>query len=321
MDFYSGVLMAMKDFETQGVKVNLQVYDLYAGIPPIGDLAQSDFILGPVASRDIEAILQRLNGAAPVISPLDQKAAVLTNNYQNFIQAPTSVDNQYNDLALWVKEESTESDKIILITEKGSTNTSAAVAIRSALAREGVTYDILNYALVEGTGIPATLTEIMTQEGVNRIIAASESEAFVDDIVRNLGIMQGKGYSLVMYAPSKVRTFETIEAGAYHNVSLHISTSYYVDYDNEAVKRFVKSYRALFNAEPSQFAFQGYDTTKHFVDICHRFGTPHWTSFLELEKGHGLHTDFLFDSDPNGNRHNKAVRRIVYEKDYTTSLK
>ena len=320
MDFYSGVLMAMKDFEKEGAKVNLDVYDLMAGIPPIDALVSSDMVLGPVASRDIEAILQRVEGKVPVISPLDQKAWTLAANYSNFIQAPTPVDSQYNDLALWVKEDVQGSDKIILITEKGGSSATAAIEIRSALAREGLTYDILNYAIVEGTGIPSTLSEIMTMDGVNRVIAASESEAFTDDVVRNLGIMQSKGYSLVMYAPSKVRTFDTIEPAAFHNVNLHISTSYFVDYSAPKVDAFVKSYRSLFNAEPSQFAFQGYDTARYFVSICHRFGTPHWPSFLEIEKGHGLHTDFLFDGDQSKNHRNKAVRRIVFEKDYTTSL-
>ena len=166
MDFYSGVLMAMKDLEAQGLKVNLQVFDLMAGIPPIDVLTSSDFVLGPVASRDLEAILQRVEGKVHVISPLDQKAAGLAANYTSFIQAPTPVDNQYDDLGLWVKEDTKENDKVILVTEKGATNVTAAVSIRSALARQELTYDILNYAIVEGRGIPETLNSVMVKDGV-----------------------------------------------------------------------------------------------------------------------------------------------------------
>ena len=319
MDFYSGVLMAMKDLEEQGVKVNLQVYDLMAGIPPIDALVKSDFVLGPVASRDLEAILQRVEGKVPVISPLDQKAAALAENYPAFIQAPTPADNQYDDLGLWVKEDTQENDKIILVTEKNGTNITAAVAVRSALARQELTYDIVNYAIVEGRSIPETLLEIMVKDGVNRVVVASESEAFTSDVVLNLGIMLGKGYQIVMYAPSKVRTFDTIEGSAYHDVSLHISTSYYVDYSSPEVDRFVRAYRALFKTEPSQFAFQGYDTAMHFVTWVALYGHG-WTQMLEHGRSKGLHTDFLFDADSNGNHQNKAVRRIVYRPDYTTTL-
>ena len=319
MDFYSGVLMAMKDIEAQGIKVNLQVYDLMAGIPPIDALTSSDFVLGPVASRDLEAILQRVEGKVQVISPLDQKAASLAAHYTSFIQAPTPADNQYDDLGLWVKEDTGYNDKIILITEKGATNVTAAVSIRSALARQGLTYDIVNYAIVEGRGIPETLNDIMVKGGVNRVVVASESEAFTSDVVLNLGIMRGKGFDVVMYAPSKVRTFDTIEGSAYHDLSLHISTSYYVDYNSPEVNRFVRAYRALFKTEPSQFAFQGYDTAMHFVTWVARYGNA-WAFMLEHGRSKGLHTDFEFDADESGNRQNKAVRRIIYRPDYTTTL-
>ena len=304
MDFYSGVLLALKDMEAEGLKVKAHVYDLSVALPPMDMLEKSDFVLGPIVSRDLEAILQRLDGKAPVISPLDQKAASLSQHYHNFIQVPSAPENQYEDLAQWVKEEAGPDDRIILVTEKGASNISASVSVRSALARREVNYEILTYSIVEGRGIPTTLSSIMTQEGVNRVLVASESEAFVGDAVRNLGIMLGKGYDVVMYAPSKVRTFDTIEGSAYHDVSLHISTSYHADYANPAVDRFVRAYRSLFRTEPSQFEFQGYDTTRFFAQ----------------KVASGLHTDFSFTPDANGNLVNRAVRRIVFKKDYTTVI-
>ena len=319
MDFYSGVLMAVKDMEAEGTKIQLHVYDLNAGIPPIDALVKSNFVLGPVASRDLEAILQRVDGRVPVISPLDQKAASLSTNYSAFIQAPSAVDHQYEDLADWVKDDLEDGDKVILITEKGASNVTASVAIRSAMAHEELSYEIVNYAIVEGRGIPAILSGTMVKGGVNRVVVASESEAFMGDVVRNLGIMSGKGYNVVMYAPSKVRTFDTIEGSAYHDASLHISSSYFVDYSSPAVDRFVRTYRALFRTEPSQFAFQGYDTARMFIGACARYGTG-WTRMLGSERVRGLHTDFLFVQDAKGNLHNSAVRRIIFEKNYSTTL-
>ena len=241
-------------------------------------------------------------------------------NYRNFIQAPSATDHQYEDLAQWVKEDLRPTDKVILVTEKGADNVTASVAIRSALARRGMNYDILSYAIVEGRSIPATLAEIMAgKDSLTRVVVASESEAFTGDVVRNLGIMQGKGYDMVMYAPSRVRTFETIEGSAYHDAALHISTAYHVDYSDPKVERFVHAYRALFRTEPSQFAFQGYDTARYFVVRCIRYGSD-WTRMLGTERSSGLHTDFLFIQDESGNSHNRAVRRIVFNKDYSTTL-
>ena len=319
MDFYSGVLMAVKDLEAEGVNVQLHVYDLSTSLPDMDELAKSHFVLGPVTSRDLEAILQRLNGRVPVISPLDQKAVSLGTYYAPFIQAPAPTEYQYEDLAQWVKEDVRESDRVLLITEKGASNVTASVAIRSGMARREINYEILNYAIVEGRGIPATMEGMMTDSGTNRVVVASESEAFMGDVVRNLGIMSSKGYRVVMYAPSKARTFETIDGTAYHDASLHISTGYYADYSALQTDRFVRAYRSLFRTEPSQFAFQGYDTARFFIGACARYGTA-WPVKMEEERARGLHTDFLFTRDERGNCTNTAVRRIIFEKDYTTSL-
>lgn len=310
MDFYSGALMAVKDLEAEGLKIKMNVFDLMAGMPNMDILTRGDFVLGPVASRDMEAVLQRVDGKVTVVSPLDQKTASLAQNYSNFILAPTPIDNQWEDLAEWIGENLDDDDRIVFVTEKGASNVSASVALRSALARKDIPYQILSYAIVEGTSIPGTLEGMLTKGGENRILVASESEAFVGDVVRNIGIMMGKGYDVVMYAPSKVRTFETIEGSDYHAARLHISSSYFVDYSNPKVDAFVKAYRALFKTEPSQFAFQGYDTARYFIE----------RSTKGIRQAHGLHTDFSLEFDSNGNAANKAVRRIVYNKDFTTSI-
>ena len=319
MDFYSGVLMALKDLEAEGLKVNMHVHDLYAGMPDVEVLSKSDFVLGPVASRDVEVMLQMIDGRVPLISPLDQKAASLSNNYRRFIQAPAGAENQYEDLAQWIQDDSSYSDKILFVSEKNASNVQAAVNIRAAMARRELNYQIMNYAVSEGRAVPDSLYHHLIRNGVNRVVVASESEAFVGDVVRNLGIMLGRGYDIVMYAPSKVRNFDSIDGTVLHDISAHISTAYHVNYGSPEVDEFVRAYRALFRTEPSQFAFQGYDTASYFVRSVARHGAA-WTNKLALERSHGLHTDFLFEADDNDNRHNVAIRRIIYQPDYTTIL-
>ena len=320
MDFYSGVLLALRDMEEEGVSAQVHVYDLNAGIPPIDELVKDDFVLGPAASRDLEAILQRVEGRVPIISPLDPKASALAANYSPFVHVPSAMDVQYSDLATWLKEDLQEDEKVVLVTEKGATNINAAISIRSAMAKEELSYDILNYAIVEGRATINSLIPMLAPKGkVTRVVVASESEAFVADAVRKLAVAKGKGFEIVMYAPSKVRTFDTIDGSSYHNVSLHVSTSYYIDYNNPDVARFVRTYRALFRAEPTPFAFQGYDTARYFVSQVLRCGKD-WISFPDEKKSTGLQADILLVKDENGNLRNEAVRRIVFEKDYSTTL-
>ena len=320
MDFYSGVLMALRDLEKEGVKTTLNVFDLQAGIPSSYDLGKNDFVLGPITTSDLTTILGVTGGRVPVVSPLDQRAGDLADTYEGFIQAPSSADSQYADLAAWAAEDSVRGDQIILVTEKSSNgSTAAAVGVRNALVSAGTAFEGVSWTQGEGRSLPAALTSRLTKGGVNRIIVASEKEAFVSDLVRNLGILLGRGYKIVLYAPSRVRTFDSIDSSLYHQCFLHICSPYFADYELDHVKSFVRSYRALYRTEPSQFAFQGYDLTRYFANLVAKYGSR-WTHALRQVTGSGIHTDFLFVPARNGSYRNTAIRRIVYNTDYSTEL-
>ncbi len=319
MDFYSGVLMALHDLESAGIKTVLNVYDLQDGVPSAAELGRNDFILGPITSTDLSTVLERADGKTQVISPLDQRAADLADSRSGFIQAPSSPESQYADLAAWAADDLQRDDRIILVTEKVSGSTAPAVGVRNALVEAGTPFEGVSWTVAEGRSLPAALTSRLTKTGVNRIIVASEKEAFVGDMVRNLVLLLGRGYRFAMYAPSKVRTFETIDGSTYHQNDLHISSPYFADYDTPRVKSFVRSYRALYRTEPSQFAFQGYDLARYFTSLVSKYGNR-WTRALTRVPDSGLHTDFRFEKTPAGSYKNTGIRRIVYSTDYSTSL-
>jgi ABC-type branched-subunit amino acid transport system substrate-binding protein len=159
---------------------------------------------------------------------------------------------------------------------------------------------------------------LMTETGTNRVLIASESEAFVNDVVRNLNILIHGKMNVVLYAPSKIRGFETIEVENLHNTSLHVSLAYYIDYDDPRVKDFLLKYRALYNTEPSQFAFQGYDMASYFIETCSKYGNR-WYSRLGRTDKNMLQSTFRFIEVEDGGYVNNGVRRIVYGKDWSVT--
>ena len=319
MDFYAGVLLALRDLEAEGVKGNLNVYDLQAGVPSGLELMKNDFILGPVSTNDLTSVLEKTGGKVPVVSPLDQRAASLASSYRGFIQAPSSLDNQYTELAAWIAADTQRGDKVILLSEKISGGSNAAsTGIRNALIDQGVSFENLSLTQAEGRS-SSYLSAMMGKTGTSRIIVASEREAFVVDAIRSISNLREQGFNAVMYALSKVRTFDTIDGVLMHQDNLHIVSAYYIDYDNPQVKAFANAFRALYKAEPSQFAFQGYDTARYFATMVSKYGNQ-WTKALLREEGQGLHTDFHFEQTASGAYRNTAIRRIVYNKDFTTEL-
>lgn len=319
MDFYSGVLLAVYDAGEAGTGCDLTVYDCADGRSITKEsLEDRDFIIGPVSKGDLASALELGTDTKAIISPLDQKAASLTGEFTNMIQAPTPLEIQYKDLMDWIREDMQYSDRFIVITEKGAVQTEVTTQMKAAADSSGMEYKNLSYSILEGRNVTGSLEYIMTESGTNRVYIASDSEAFVNDVVRNLNLMIHKKYEVVLYAPSRIRSYETIEVENFHNTSLKVSTGYYIDYEDPRVQEFLLKYRALFNAEPTQFAFQGYDLAKYFIGMTSKYGNR-WMNRLEASDTSMLQSTFRFRKDGNGGYVNTGVRRIVYNDGWIIS--
>ena len=318
MDFYSGVLLAAREIGESGIDLDMSVYDIANGTygATKNELEASDIIIGPVAAADITRIYTVTQDIKALISPLDPKAEQLCGTYSTLIHAPASRMSQYEDLAQWIKEDLVPGDRVIVISEKEARKGDEGKILRAAIDSAQIEYIPLAYSILEGRKIQEPLEAKMTSEGTNRVIIASESEAFVNDAVRNLNLTIHNKFDVVLYAPAKIRTFETIEIENFHNTNLHASLTYYIDYNDAEVKQFVKKYRALFNTEPTQFAFQGYDVAKYFIGLCAKYGDG-WMQHVEDAEM----LQSTFDIKPSGNGYiNEVIRRIVYGPEYSVMV-
>lgn len=320
MDFYSGVLLATYDLAQDGVKTELSVYDVADGNFPVTKerLESSDLVIGPISSGDLGRVFELAPEAKAVISPLDPRAESLVSTHRNMIQAPVPHKLQYEDLAAWIKKDTGHSDRVLVITEKGARANEAVSLMTAAIDSTGISYSPFSYSILEGRNVTDPISRLMTENGTNRVLIASESEAFVNDVVRNLNLLIHKKYDIVLYAPSKIRSFETIEVENLHNTKLHVSLGYYIDYSDKKVMDFIMKYRALYNTEPSQFAFQGYDIACYFIRMFSKYG-DRWPSKIESEEMSMLQSTFKCSRNEDEGYINTGVRRIVYGDDWSVN--
>ena len=270
MDFYSGALLAARDMGEKGINIDLSVYDTADGQLHVTEerLKKSDVVIGPVSYGDLGRLMASAPNSTYVVSPLDHRAEQLSASYKNFIQVPASYEKQYEDLVSWIDEERTPHDSVIVIYEKNSRDRSIIDNLEQRMESAGISYQPFSYSILEGRDILDPLRRKMALTARTHFLIASESEAFVNDVVRNINLMIHEKFDVALYALSKIRGFETIEVENLHNANLHVSTSYYIDYDRKEVQDFIMEYRALFNTEPTPFAFQGYDITRYFSEVC-----------------------------------------------------
>lgn len=319
IDFYCGALLAARDLGNDGTDINIDVYDVEDQSRSItaGIVSDLDFVVGPLSPNDIRRTYTAIGSDIVLISPLDPKGVELTEEYPKLIQVPTPHDFQYADLAQWIADESKPGDRTILVTEKGARSSDTMTSLVNMIDLSGLKYTTVSYSLLEGRDIIGSLKKA-TEEGAehtNRFIIASESEAFVNDVFRNISLLSRENRRVEIFCHSKVRGYD-IEVESLHNNDLHVSLAYYIDYNSPDVIRFVKQYRALFNTEPTQFSFQGYDIVKYFSSLCAEYGDS-WFNALGNVKKTMLQTTFDFR---DGSRINEGVRRIEYKPDYQIKL-
>ena len=305
LDFYSGALLALRELGSAGLKAELQVYDSGDSKTAIPKslIDESDVIIGPVSYEELENSAP-LCADKVLISPLEPKAAALAASGP-VVQAPSGWNAQVDELVGWIREELPIGDVLYVVRDSTAMNpgTQSAYFIEQLQAR-GVRYESV-----------LSVSEISFKKGQKAHVAiASEKENFITSIVRALGIEGARNNNVVLYGTSRVRT-NGITQTDLHSTEAHLTLSYFVDYDDPAVRQFILTYRALFQGEPGSFAFQGYDTAHYFVTMCAKYGRQ-WYKKLPAYSERGLQVDFRFYEEPA--RINQAARRVIYHSDLTT---
>lgn len=324
-DFYTGALVAASDLREKGINITVNVYDQnrYNTVGNIflsSGFDKNQLVIGPVLSsalKEAADYAQRLG--IPLVSPMDQNAEHYLNGNRYYIQAPAGNNEQIkNSVELLQNYCNDPQTDIMLVYQKGYEASDAVKEAREFLDSANARHSELSYNILEGRTINKKMITMMDTLKRHVVFVASNNEAFVNDVVRNLHLCMNLKRDITLIGLSKWRSFETIEAEDFHKMNLHLSLPFYIDYQREQVKSFLFRYRALFNVEPTPYSFQGYDLTIYFVGLLSQYGMS-LTDMESLPTESLLQTAFDFRKIPGGGFKNIATKNIVYNSDYTIS--
>ena len=308
LDLYGGALIALRELGSAGLKAELQVYDSADKTASLEQAVRTgnDLLIGPVALADIQRALPALPHDKVLVSPLEPKAAELAADGP-VVQSPCPWTAQIDEMVRWIREERMPMEEIYVVQDTAAVGRGEqSNYLMARLQESGIrTRNVLSVG------------EIPFAKGRKfRVVVASDRDSFLASSVRSLSIQGALNDNVVLYGTSRVRTNGT-GPNDLHNVNAHLTSAYFIDYEDPAVRAFILAYRALFNNEPGSFAFQGYDTMRYFVTMCTKYGRE-WYKKLPEYRQKGLQSDFRFTEESP--RINQAARRVVYNKDLTTTL-
>jgi len=320
MDFYCGALMAVDEKKSEGASVDLKVID-FSGLA-LNESFQNqlegvDAVIGPFAAADLKKVQPFCQKAgAALISPLDQKAAALAADDPRFFQVATSHRDQITNLLEGIDTDAPFSVKVLY----KSTSEQFTKDIFATLDSLNIKYKAVSYNVQRGRTITDSLKRVMTSSVAQHVIIASEDEAFASDAARNLYLLKNS-IPLHVYGSNKLRNFETIDADVLYKLGLQFSTSYYTDYHNTMSQSFVLKYRALYNAEPSQFAISGYDIFYFFISALNDLGRSFY-EFVPYYTLNLIQSNILFRKiNEESGYVNTRTRDVKFLPDYSEEVR
>ena len=322
-DFYCGFLMGMKHLEDrQGInEYNLQVIDqgAYLSLEEMvysGVLDGSELIVGPVTASDMSIVAAYAQlEQVPIVSPLDAKADELLKDNPYLFQFPANTADLTDNILKRLSVR--DSARVTLVYERGSRHSQLVQHKFDELKRLNIPFDSLTYGILEGRGMDTLMAKKVHTRALNQYVVASENEAFVSDVLRNLHLLHGNTQAPVrVFGEIKWKNYTTIEPNYYHELNLQLPQLYYVNYNDPATAAYVKEYYETFGTEPTPFAFQGYDIACYFLRLLRTYGWSFPVHVTQMETEllqSGVH--FVPIEENSGFKNTKG-RTISYEANW-----
>ncbi len=320
LSFYEGALIAIDSLKKQKLNAKIFVYDIddkdsmnIEKILKKPELAKMDLMIGPLYGSGFVPFSKfaKEHGIA-IVSPFIQVNKILFSNpYVCKVLPSTTL--QVEQIARFVVD-SFSTQNIILVDNANTRESSFFNAFKNAansgLIGKGLAAaDTVKQAKGLG-GVEAMLVDNKT----NIVVLPSTNQSYVTEFVRGLRGKHEK-FKIVLFGLQNWTTFDNLDFEYLNDLSLHIASQNYVDYQNPATQAVIKTYRTIYKTEPDMYAYQGFDISYYFISALLKVGT----GFLKTITGNkyrGVETNYNFLQHPADSGFENNFVHILKYKEY-----
>lgn len=313
LEYYAGFQLAMDSLKKQGMAIDLYVYDTNNdknktfNIVGQEHFREMDLVVGPFYTDNFNMASKILSRRGiPVIAPVSDKSG-LVKEMRSVFQALPSEGAMLREMSSYIWDN--YGDKHITVIRKNNEDEARlGRMMTSNLDKER----LYNYQeiLVEGAIIDSVHHYMDSTAVKNVILIPSNDKVFVTDLISKLNVLRDS--SMIVFTTSDIQKFKNIDLEYLMNLNVHFPSKGNVNYESPKVKSFIKRYRKIFNAEPSErFSFSGFDAGYYFLSVLHKTGKISSDYYIEPKEMLSTGFDFNYNHGNNGVR-NKAVHIYRY---------
>lgn len=302
LQFYEGVQIALDSLEEEGVNIDLHVYDYHKSSGRLKELLKDttlkemDYIVGPLYPFYLKYVTAfGKKHDIPVISPLSSDTSVASHNY--FAMFTPSAKVHARQIAQYITQQHPHASYLVLHTdsselsnEEKSFNRFFKQSFNQAKDTAGVVLDLEEFAHAQPTD--SILAPHFLPQDTNIVYVPSLDQSYVYYVFSQLQrLQQDSNYVIKVVGPPHWSEYESIDLEYFNNLNVHITSNYWIEFNNERTEAFREVYRQNFYTDPSRFVYQGYDIFAFVGKICLNYGEHHEFAFQQLSD-QGLSMDF-----------------------------
>lgn len=297
LDFYQGFKMGIDSAAAKGMNFKLTVLDTRDDDKHLGYLIGSDqlkgsnLVVGPVFPDGLKYMsAYSIQNDLPMVSPLGASQPAEFNN-PNLISLVNNIDLHAEKIGQFISKNYEPSrTEVVLISTKKPADELLAVPFRSYFTEgRGNLFHFSEYSSV------FSMESQMVAGKKYLVLVTSADRAFVVATIDKLAKMKLNGSQLELFGHPNWSK-QNYNTEKLQSLKTRITTSYYVDYKNQDVIRFVRNYRRLNQLEPGEFAFKGFDTGYYFGMLFASHGSS-YLKYLTKTNYKGLQNSFHFIKD------------------------
>lgn len=315
--FYEGFLMALDSMKKSGMKAEVYVYDITEDTTRMRallqktELKQMDLIIGPIFGNNFKIATQfALKNKIPIVNPFSSRNGIVKNNPYVFKIIPSdSIISSY--ISSYITDSLPESNIIFIANDQKNINDKYyRDAIKNDAIKKNIKTLTISNNVCKSYESDCVNKNIKTNKA-NIFLCNFEGEVAVSNFVR---YWQEKRDTLaIVFASTNWGLYDNIEIEYFLKLNLHITETFFIDYNDTLVKIFGANFMSKFSTEPNEIAFQAYDIGMFFMKSLYENGV----NFPKFIKAYdGLTSRFVFQQNKANNGYENNYINLFKYKDY-----
>jgi len=311
LEFYEGILLTVDSLKKEGINCNLTVVNSN-DTSTLKQAVQKapDIFIGPISPLAYKAIKPYSSIPKIWIEPFKPNQQIHTDNYYAVLP---NKQTYVTHLTHYVKQQ--DSATCIVVSSPLYRDT----ALVNRTYRDWYHFSLTSqkdFIVKKLSNSHKPLKEVENALSVGRknfVVFFTENEPEVAEFISKLRLST-EDYDIHILILPSWKQFD-LNTEYLHRLQALRANPYFIEYQNTAIRNFVKTYDRYFHTMPSRFTFWGFDISYYFANAVAHFGTEDFKHCSPMYKPSLLETQFHF-SGTNGHLQNDHLFILHYTKDF-----